>query len=297
MKNRLEGTLSLLFATVIWGSAFVAQSVGMEYIGPFTFQMIRCGLAVLVLVPMTFLSDRCQIRSFVAKWREPKLWLAGFLCGCALFVAASLQQLGLMSTDAGKAGFLTALYIVLVPIFGIFIGKKPPKTALLSVILAVAGLYCLSCVGVTQVSPGDLYLIGCAFAFAVQILCIDRFAGAVDALRLNAVQALTVTVISLPFMLLTEQVDGQNILACWLPLSFAGILSMGIAYSLQIHGQRLLDPTTASLLMSMESVFAVLGGCLLLQETMTGWEILGCLLVFGAVLLSQIPVKPAARDA
>ncbi len=291
MKQTFRGTLLLLLATVIWGSAFVAQSVGMDYIGPFTFQVIRCGLAALVLVPMSFLFDRCGFHSSMKKWQDPKLWKGGVICGCALFVATSLQQLGLIHTDAGKAGFLTAMYIVLVPIFGIFIGRKPPKAAVISVVIAVLGLYFLSCVGVSSINLGDIYLAGCAAAFAVQILCIDRFAGSVDALRLNCVQALTVTVISVPFMAFGETVDMGNILACWLPLGFAGILSMGVAYSLQIHGQKLLEPTSASLIMSLESVFALLGGCLLLHESLTVWETLGCILVFTAVIVSQLPAK------
>ncbi len=291
MKQRLKGTVLLLLATVIWGSAFVAQSVGMDYIGPFTFQVIRCGLAALVLVPMTLLFDRCSFHSSLKKWLEPGLWKGGIICGCALFAAASLQQLGLIHTDAGKSGFLTAMYIVLVPVFGVFIGRKPPKTALLSVAIALVGLYFLSFAGVAAIGAGDLYLVGCAAAFAVQILCIDRFAGSVDALRLNCVQALTVTLISVPFMAFGENVDMRNILDCWLPLGFAGILSMGLAYSLQIHGQKLLEPTSASLIMSLESVFALLGGCLLLRETLTVWEILGCILVFAAVIVSQLPVK------
>ena len=296
MKQKLKGSALLLLATVIWGNAFVAQSVGMDYIGPFTFQTIRCALAVIFLAPVTFLFE-CKQSSFSAscrRWRDPKLWKAGIICGCALFMATSLQQIGLIYTDAGKSGFLTAMYIVLVPIFGVFIGRKPPKAAVFSVILAVIGLYFLSFVGLSGIQLGDLALIGCAVAFAVQILCIDRFAGALDGLRLNCVQALTVAVISVPFMLLTEKVVFWNILDCWLPLAFAGVLSMGVAYSLQITGQRLLEPTTASLLMSTESVFAVLGGWLLLQETMTKWEILGCVLILGAVLISQLPEKRKA---
>ncbi len=297
MKQRLQGSVFLLLATVIWGNAFVAQSVGMDHIGPFTFQAIRCGLAVLVLIPMAFLFDGYPITESLKRWRNPKLWKAGVLCGGALFIATSLQQIGLIDTNAGKAGFLTALYIVLVPLFGIFIGKKPPICAILSVGLAVAGLYCLSCVGVSQISPGDLCLIGCAAAFAVQILCVDRFAGVVDALRLNCVQALTVTVLSIPFMWLGESVSWTGIWICRGPLAFAGILSMGLAYSFQIHGQKLLEPTSASLIMSLESVFAVLGGCLLLREAMTGWEIIGCGLVFLAVILSQLPLNQFTKEA
>ncbi len=291
MKNKAKGSLYLLLGTVIWGSAFIAQSVGMELIGPFTFQAIRCGLAVLFLIPAAFLFDigKGTLSSSFAKWRDPGLWKTGLICGLALFAASSLQQIGLVYTDAGKAGFITAMYIVLVPVLGIFLKQKPPKTAIFSVVLAVIGLYLLSCTGAAGINIGDICLIGCALAFAVQITCIDRLSGQLDGIRLNCVQALVVTVLSIPFMAFTETVDMGNILACWLPLMFAGVLSMGVAYTLQILGQQNLDPTTASLIMSLESVFAALGGWLVLHETMTIPELSGCILVFAAVVLSQLP--------
>lgn len=298
MKNKLRGTTSLLLATLIWGSAFIAQSVGMELIGPFTFQTIRCALAVVFLIPTATLLDfgKRSISQSISNWKDPLLWKSGIICGCALFMAASLQQVGLVSTDAGKAGFITAMYIVMVPILGLFLGRKPPRTAVFSVILAVIGLYLLSCIGVTQINTGDLLLMGCALAFAVQITCIDRLASNLDGLRLNCIQAFVVSVLSVPFMLLTEHIELQNILACWLPLGFAGVLSMGVAYSLQIIGQKDLEPTTASLIMSLESVIAALAGWLILKETMTGWELTGCALVFAAVIISQLPEKTGKKE-
>lgn len=292
MSKQLRGSLLLLLATVIWGSAFIAQSVGMELIGPFTFQAVRCGLAVLFLFPLSFLMERGK--GSMQQWKNPKLWKAGLICGCALFVAASLQQVGLVYTDAGKAGFITAMYIVLVPILGIFRKQKPSPAVILSVILAVIGLYLLSCLNAEGINKGDLMVMGCALAFAVQITCIDVLAGDLDGVRLNCVQALVVAVLSVPFMAATETVEISNLLACWLPLGFAGIPSMGVAYTLQIQGQKSLEPTTASLIMSLESVFAVLGGWLILKETMTLPEILGCCLVFSAVILSQLP-SPKSR--
>ncbi len=293
MKNKFKGSASLLLAVVIWGSAFIAQSVGMELIGPFTFQLIRCSLAVAFLVPVSFLLDLgkgCSRDSF-KKWQDPKLWKGGLICGCALFVAASLQQVGLVYTDAGKAGFITAMYIVLVPILGLFLGQKPPRAAIFSVILAVFGLYLLSAVGSGSINIGDILLMGCALAFAVQITCVDRVAQELDGLRLNAIQALVVAVLSVPFTLLTETIVWSNILACWLPLVFAGVLSMGLAYTLQIVGQKHLEPTTASLIMSLESVIAAICGWLILKERMTQIELLGCSLVFAAVIISQLPEK------
>lgn len=296
MKKSIQGSLCLLCGTVIWGSAFVAQSVGMDHIGPFTFQAIRCLLAVAALGVIIWLFDRKKRdgKTFFSRFAEPRLWKAGILCGLALFVAASLQQVGLVDTDAGKAGFLTAMYIVLVPLLGLFMGKKPPRNALLSILPAVAGLYLLSCVGVTRISAGDLLLLGSALAFAVQITLIDRLAGGLDGLRLNCIQCLVCGVLSLVPMALTEQPDLVAIRVSWLSISYAGILSMGVAYSLQILGQQNLEPTAASLIMSLESVFAVLSGWLILKETLTSWEICGCVLMFGAVILSQLPQRKKA---
>lgn len=293
MNKKLQGSISLLTATVIWGFAFIAQSVGMDLIGPFTFQFCRCLLAVLFLIPCAFLLDmgKCSVRTSAEKWKDPQLWKTGLICGSALFVAASLQQVGLQYTDAGKAGFITAMYIVLVPILGLFLKRKPPKTAMLSVVMAVIGLYLLSCMGVTQINKGDLLVLGCALFFAVQITIVDCLAGSVDGFRLNCVQSMVVALLSLPFMVLTETVDFGNILSCMGPLLFAGVLSMGLAYSLQIVGQKHLEPTTASLIMSLESVFAALGGWWLLKETMSVLELTGCALVFAAVIVSQLPER------
>ena len=291
MKNKAAGTLSLLLATVIWGFAFIAQSVGMDHIGPFTFQTVRCALAVVFLFPLSFLLDGkgATISSSLKKWKDPALWKAGAICGTALFAAASLQQVGLVSTDAGKAGFITAMYIVLVPVLGMFLGQKPTAGALVSVLIAVVGLYLLSCMDTSGINKGDLLIMGCALAFAVQIRCVDRFVGTVDGIRLNCVQSLVVTLISLPCALISEVIDFSAILACWPSLLFAGVLSMGVAYTLQIVGQKHLAPTPAALIMSLESVFAALGGWLVLGEIMTRWELLGCGLVFAAVILSQLP--------
>ena len=293
MKKQLRGSILLLLATVIWGSAFIAQSVGMELIGPFTFQVVRCALAVLFLFPVSFLLDRTQKseKTSMQRWLDPQLWKAGLICGLALFVAASLQQVGLVYTDAGKAGFITAMYIILVPILGTFRKQKPSKAIVFSVFLAVAGLYLLSCLNAEGINKGDLLVMGCALAFAVQITCIDMMGLSLDGVRLNCVQALVVCVLSVPFVLLTETVDWANIFACRVPLAFAGVMSMGVAYTLQIQGQKDLEPTTASLIMSLESGFAVLGGWLVLKETMAFHELLGCCLVFVAVILSQLPQK------
>ena len=293
MKNKLKGSIALLSATVIWGSAFVAQSVGMDYIGPFTFQTLRCLLAVLFLIPAAAVVERTSWRQYAAKWLDKKLWLAGTLCGLALFAATTLQQVGLVYTDAGKAGFLTAMYIVLVPFIGLFLKRRLPMASWLSIAVAVVGLYLLSNIGASIPNPGDMMMVGCALAFAVQITFVDRFAAHCDALRLNCIQSLVVTVLSAVCMFATETPEWRGIAACVLPISYAGILSLGVAYSLQIIGQRHVEPTTASLFMSLESVFAALSGWLLLNEQMTPRELTGCLLIFLSVIITQIPAKKA----
>ncbi len=280
-----------MLATVIWGSAFVAQSVGMDHIGPFTFQAVRCALAVVGLLPFIYLSDKKQGKSFLLGWKNKRLWIAGVLCAIPFFLAANLQQLGLVTTDAGKSAFLTAMYIVIVPVIGLFRGKKLTFTIPVSVALAVGGLYLLSCVGVSSISIGDLYLIGCAFMFALQITVIDIFAPRVDALRLNCLQAGLGAIASAVVMFAVETPTLQGIWSCAIPLAYAGFLSMGLAYTLQIWGQQKLDGTTASLLMSLESAFAVISGCILLGERLSPAEAAGCALMFIAVIISQVPIK------
>lgn len=289
----------LSFATIIWGSAFVAQSVGMDYIGPFTFQAVRCFLAVIGLIPVIAIIDRNKKdgKSFFSRWLDLKLWKAGLLCGIPLFLACNLQQVGLVGTDAGKSGFLTAMYIVIVPILGIFLKKKTTIMVPISVAFAVAGLYFLSCAGVTQVSISDLLLLGCAFMFAVQIMFVDRFADSVDPLRLNAIQAGVCALLSGIVMVTVEAPTISGILDCWFPLCYTGFLSMGAAYALQIIGQRNIAPAPAALIMSLESVFAAIFGALILHEAMTDYETLGCGLVFSAVILSQIPIPVKIKNA
>ena len=289
MKKQFSGVFALLGATVIWGSAFIAQSVGMDKIGPFTFQAVRCFLAVVFLFPASALFSKGK--PFWKSWADPALWRSGVICGLALFAASSLQQIGLVYTDAGKAGFLTAMYIVFVPFLGLFLGQRPGRNALLSLIPAIVGLYLLSCTSVSGINKGDVLLLLCAVAFSVQILLIDRHCAGLDGLKLNCIQALVVTVLSVPWALLTETVDASRIASCWLPLGYAGVLSMGVAYTLQIVGQKRVAPSAAALLMSLESVFAALFGWLLLHETMTRAEVLGCALVFAAVVISQLPEK------
>lgn len=294
MNKKLSGSICLLLATVIWGSAFVSQSIAMEHLGPFSFQGIRCTLAVIGLLPVIWIFDRkkCDGKSFLSRWANKKLWIAGILCGIPLFLACNLQQLGLVDTDPGKSGFLTAMYIVIVPIISIFRKKKPSIMIPISVALAVVGLYFLSCIGVTSVSIGDLLLLACALMFAIQITFVDMFADSVDALRLNALQALVCAVFSSLIALFTEQCSWEGVWACAIPLAHVGFLSMGAGYALQIIGQKHVEATLSSLIMSLESVFAVIFEMLILKQFLNIWETIGCTLVFAAVILSQIDLNP-----
>ena len=287
MKQKMKGIIALLIATLIWGSTFVAQSVGLDLIEPFTFQVGRTVLAVPFMIILLLIQNP---KDFLSSWKNPKLWKAGIPCGAALFAASGLQQMGMVHTDAGKSGFLTAMYIILVPLLGIFMKRKPSKTIYISVVLAVAGLYLLSCVGVTTINRGDLMLLGCALAFAFQILFVEIFGKGLNGVQLNCAQCIVNGVLSAIVMLLFEEPNMEAITACWLPLMYAGILSMGVAFTLQIVGQKYLDSAPASIIMSLESVFAVLAGWLILGETMTTAETIGCVLMFAAVILSQIPI-------
>ena len=293
MKKNLLGSISLLLATVIWGSAFVAQSVGMDHVGPYTFQAIRCAMAAIGLVPVIAIFDagKNDGKNFISRFADKKLWMAGVLAGIPLCFAANLQQIGILYTDAGKSAFLTAMYIIFVPLIGIFLKQRPSPMIPVCVLLAAIGLYFLSCAGVSGINIGDICLLLCALAFAVQITVSERFAQLVDPLRLNCIQAAVCAAGSALVMLFTETPTLDGIAGSWWPMCYAGFLSMGVAYSLQIIGQKHLNPAPASLIMSLESVFAALSGWLFLQETMTFEESVGCILVFLAVILSQIPIN------
>lgn len=291
MSKRAMGNIMLLVGAMIWGGAFVAQSVGMDYVGPFTFQTVRCFLGSLVLLPVIWFRDRSghNEKKPVSRADRKTLLAAGLASGAVLFVATSLQQLGLLYTTAGKSGFITAFYIILVPILGLFLHKKVKPWVWISVVLAIVGLYLL-CAGESMaVGRGEWLTLGCALAFAVQIMCIDHFSPRVDGVRLCSLQFFVCGVLSLAVMFLTETPDWNAVLRCWLPIGYAGILSSGVAYTFQIIAQAYTEPTVAALLMSLESVFSALFGWLLLHQTLTGRELLGCLLVFSGVILAQLP--------
>ena len=303
MGKKLQGTMMLLLTALIWGSSFVAQRAGMEYIGPFTFNGIRSLIGGLVLIPVIFLFSKeknAELTEAEKKAGKKTLLLGGILCGIVLFAASSLQQIGMVYTTAGKAGFITALYIVLVPILGVFIRKKVKPIVWLCVILAVAGLYLLCMTDGLSLGQGDLLVLLCAFAFSIHILVIDYFAPRTDGVALSCIQFFVCGILSLFPMFLAETPVWSAILDCWIPILYAGVLSCGVAYTLQILAQKHTDPTVASLLLSLESVFAAIAGAIILHEQLAPRELAGCVLMFAAIIIAQLPSKTereAAEDS
>ena len=298
-QKALRGSLMLLFIAIIWGAAFVAQRAGMNHIGPFAFNGIRMLLGGLVMIPVVRLLDRKtpdEVRRAPERIRDQRI--AGLLCGIFLFIASSLQQVGLVTTSAGKAGFITALYVVLVPVAGLLIFHiHPGKMIWAGVGLAVVALYLL-CIPASgfQVESGDLLVIGCALCFTAQILVIDRYAARVNGAALARDEFFITGALSMIIALFTEKIAWEGIREAMIPILYTGILSSAVGYTLQIFGQRDVNPTLASLLMCLESVFAVLTGALILGERMSLREGIGCVLMFSAVILAQIsPVLSAKR--
>lgn len=285
MARQYKGNLLLLLTAMIWGSALVAQSVSMDLIGPFTFQCMRSILGSLVLLPVIAVFSKRTEQTAQDKRTQ---WVGGVICGCVFFVAGSLQQIGLCYTSAGKAGFITALYIVLVPIAGIFFHRKVGWNVWVSVLLALVGLYLLCVTEALSIGTGDLLVFASSIAFAAHILVIDHFSPKTDGVKLSCIQFGVNALLSGVGMLLVEEPVVSAIVACWLPICYTGILSCGLAYTLQIIGQKYTEPTIASLLLSLESVFSVLFGWLLLRESLSGRELIGCVLMFGAIVLAQV---------
>ena len=296
MSKRMMGSCMLLLGAMIWGAAFVAQSVGMDYVEPFTFQACRSLLGSLVLIPVIlFMDNRGNAKKPVTRAQKLHLLRSGVICGLFLFTATSLQQIGLLYTTAGKSGFITSLYIILVPLLGLFLKKRVGPWVWCSVVLALIGLYLLCGGEDLSIGSGELLTLGCAVAFSFHIIFIDRVSAGLDGVRLSCIQFFVVGALSCVFMFLLETPNVNAILQCWLPIAYAGILSSGVAYTFQIIGQAHTEPAVASLLMSLESVFAMIFGWIILKEAMSATELLGCALVFFGVLLAQLPErKPAA---
>lgn len=302
MKSRnLKNPLLLLLTAAIWGSAFVAQSVGMDYVGCFTFSCVRNLIGCLVLLPYIWLTGRKKEAQETVSPEEKKqenkiLIIGGICCGICLCIASNLQQYGIQYTSVGKAGFLTALYIVLVPVLGIFLKKKCGLQVWISVAVAVVGFYLLSVKEGFRLEMGDIYLVLSALMFSVHILVIDYFSPKVDGVKLSCIQFFICGILSGIVMFLTEQPSFGSLWEARIPVLYAGVLSSGVAYTLQIVGQKDFNPTIASLILSLESVFSALAGWLILQQTLTGRELAGCFLIFCAVILAQLPGKKKLPD-
>lgn len=317
MRN-IRNSLLLLTAAIIWGIAFVAQSEGMKYVGGFTFNCVRSLIGGTVLIPCIFLmrareermqnpagGERAQaaagsgtgnaVRGGAGFWKRNRTLLTGgTCCGIVLCIATNLQQHGIKYTSVGKAGFITALYIVLVPLFGLLFHKKVGKLVWIGLVFAVAGLYFLCINERFTVGYGDLLVLFCAAVFAVHILTVDHFAPLVDCVALSCIQFFVCGILTGIPMLLFEQVSWASLRGAAVPILYAGVMSCGVAYTLQIIGQKNMNPTVASMILSMESVVSVLAGLLILQQRLKGREILGCVLMFVAVVLSQLPEKNSA---
>lgn len=294
-KYTLRQSMILFVTATIWGVAFVAQSVGMDYVGPFTFLAARNVIALLVLLPWMAIRDKSSRKGGgpeQQKGDRKSLLTGGICCGVCLFAASALQQSGIKYTTVGKAGFITAMYLVLVPVFGIFIKKKTGVKVWAAVIIALAGLYLLCMTeGDFHLQKGDVYILGCAAVFALHILVVDHFSPLVDGVKLSCVQFAVNVVLGIIMMLLLEKPSVSNLLAAWLPVVYAGALSSGVGYTFQIIGQKGMNPTAASLILSLESVISVLAGWLLLHQTLTARELAGCALAFAAIILVQLPSK------
>lgn len=293
----------LLLTAAIWGVAFVAQSVGMDYVGPFTFNTVRSLLGGIVLIPCIVLLKRINVGSKDTAGaaehasgdpagQRKVLLTGGVACGVLLCIASNLQQFGIMYTSVGKSGFITAMYIVLVPVLGIFLKKKAGIKIWCSVAIAVGGLYllCMTDSGFS-IQKGDLLLLLGAVIFSFHILTIDYFSPKVDGVKMSCIQFFTCGILSMVCMFLFEQPQIGAILQARIPIVYAGVLSCGVAYTLQIVGQKGMNPTVASLILSMESVISVIAGWLILHQKLSGRELLGCVLMFVAIILVQLPER------
>lgn len=290
-KFSLKSSLLLFLAAFIWGVAFVAQSVGMDYMGPLTFNGARFLMGSLVLLPFVLLRRKQNKKAGRAPASLKTTIIGGVCCGLALCSAALFQQYGIMYTTVGKAGFITTLYIILVPFFGIFLKKRIPGKVWIGAVIAAAGMYLLCMSERLALSRGDTLVFICAILFSVHILVIDHFSPMADGVELSCIQFLTAGIIGSMGAILFEQPTLQCLIDGIIPLAYAGILSSGVAYTLQVIGQKDMDPTVASLILSMESVFSALAGWMILHQKLSGRELFGCVLVFMAVILVQLPEK------
>ena len=290
---RPKNAIMLLLTAFIWGTAFVAQSVGMDYLGPFTFNGVRSLIGGVALLPCIWLLRMLNKKEDEQKVQREKknLIQGGIACGLLLFAASSLQQIGIQYTSAGKSGFITAFYSVIVPVLGIFLHKKIGWKVWIAVLLALAGLYFLCITEKFTIGKGDILIFLCALVFSLHIMVIDYFSPKVDGVKMSCIQFFVCGIVSIPFMFVLETPNVTDIVAGWMPLLYAGVLSCGVAYTLQIIGQKNVNPAIASLILSLESCFSVLAGWAVLGEHLSARESVGCILMFVAIILAQLPDK------
>lgn len=300
MSKKMKSNIMLLITAFIWGSAFVAQKAG-TVLEPFTYNGIRNVIGGLVLIPVIIIFSKMNNsqeapKTDMEKAAEKKtLIIGGIMCGLFLGVASTLQQFGLyFDTDAGKAGFITTLYIVIVPILGLFLHKKVKPILWLCVGLGAVGFYFLTMAGKGNgftLEKGDFFVLLCAFMFSCHILVIDHFSPKCDGIKLSCIQFLVAGIANCILMFIFENPQMDAILSCWGPILYTGVLSSGVAYTLQVVAQKDADPTSASLILSLESVFAVLAGVVFFSERLSLIEIFGCIVIFVAVIIAQMPSK------
>lgn len=298
-RKKIRANVLLVLTAMIWGAAFVAQSVGMDYIGPYTFLCSRSILGGVMLLPVIAFRQRKCKKEEKASGESGKTLLAGGLaCGVVLFIASALQQFGIQETTAGKAGFITAMYMVLVPLTGLFLGKKIDGKVWGAVAVALVGMYLLCFAGgkVGAINRGDLMEMACAVGFTAHILVIDRYSAKVDGVKMSCIQFFVCGVLAAVGMVLFEEPSWKDLLEAWMPVVYAGVLSSGVGYTLQIVAQKDTEPTVASLLMSLESVFSLVFGWILLHEVMSGRELIGCVLMFAAIVWVQLPGRKEKQD-
>jgi drug/metabolite transporter (DMT)-like permease len=290
LSSKLRSDLVLLLAAMIWGFAFVAQRIGMDYVGPFTYNGVRFALGTLVLVP--FLLFRKETAGPLITVSHPadrrRIIMGSFITGLFLFAGVSLQQYGLQFTTAGKAGFITGLYVVFVTIAGIFFGHRSNVYIWIGIALSLAGLYFLSITKDFTIVAGDMYVLGCAVAFTGHVLMIAWLSPQMDSIFLAIIQFTICSVLNLLVASAVETIEWNSILAAWLPILYGGALSVGIAYTLQVVAQKTAHPAYASIILSLEAVFAVIGGIIILHEVLTGRILTGCLLMLSGMVLVQL---------
>lgn len=298
-KLQVRNTILLFLTAFIWGTAFVAQSVGTDYVSPFTFNCVRSLVGGVVLIPCIWLLGRIAPNK-TRETQEPKdkkrLLTGGILCGILLCLASNFQQMGIAYTTVGKAGFITAFYIIIVPILGLFLKKKCSLTVWIGVVLALAGLYFLCITEEFSIGKGDALVFVCALLFSIHILVVDHYTELVDGVKMSCIQFFVCGILSGILMFLFEHPQISDIIAAWQPILYAGVLSCGVAYTLQIVGQKGINPTIASLILSLESVISVLAGLVVLQQHLSKREVAGCILMFGAIILAQLPQKKGKEE-